>query len=263
MKRFSVILAVLAATLFAAGPASAAPLSSASLGLADQHGKAAGHDKEKKDNPGQAKGHSKPNPGQANGHSKPNPGNGKAGAPGQVKKAVAAPADGAGAPADPGADNGNDASENENKKITYCHVPPGNPANGHLITTSVNAITPGHTNHSGDIIPPFSFVKHGETVTFPGQNWDAAGRAALDNGCAVPAGTDPAAGTDEVDPAVVTGQVKDASLTATDDPADTGSQSVLDAVLPETGGARLALLLVGLGLVAAGAVVLARRRAIG
>jgi LPXTG-motif cell wall-anchored protein len=253
MKRFGVVLAVLAAALLAAGPASAATVPSAALGQADNSGKAKGHDKP---HPGQAKGHDQPHPGQAKG---------KDNAPGQIKKAAPAPA-AEPAPAAPRTDNGRGASQNQNKKVTFCHVPPGNPANGHLITTSVNAITPGHTNHDGDIIPPFSFVKHGETVTFPGQHWDAAGRAALDNGCAAPAAaaaavTSSTPGSDEVAPAVATGRVKDASLTAANDADDT--QSVLDAVLPETGGARLALLLVGLGLVVAGAAVLVRRRAIG
>jgi LPXTG-motif cell wall-anchored protein len=260
MKRFCIVLAVLAAALLAAGPASAATVPSAALGQADNSGKAKGHDKP---HPGKAKGHDEPHPGKGNGHDKPHPGQGKGkeNAPGQIKKAAPAPAADEPAPADPRSDDGTDASQNQNKKVTYCHVPPGNPANGHLITTSVNAITPGHTNHSGDIIPPFSFVKHGETVTFPGQHWDAAGRAALDNGCAAPAAVTPSTpGTDEVDPAVATSRVKDASLTAANDSDDT--QSVLDAALPETGGARVALLLVGLGLVAAGAVVLVRRRAI-
>ncbi|WP_452222616.1 hypothetical protein [Lacinutrix chionoecetis] len=40
--------------------------------------------------------------------------------------------------------------KNNPKKITICHIPPGNPDNMHLITISVNALQT-HLNH-GDMI---------------------------------------------------------------------------------------------------------------
>ena len=182
--------------------------------------------------------------------------NGNATAPGQLKKA--------GEAADPrGGDGPNEASDNENKKITFCHVPPGNPANGHLITTSVNAIQPGHVNHPGDIIPPFTFIKHGETVSFAGQNWDAEGRATLANGCDAVAGNGDDTDESDTSAAAVGGvnaeaaAVRDAkTVSANEGEVD----SFVDGLLPNTGGPRLAVLALALGLMGAGALVLVRHR---
>ncbi|RAJ16202.1 hypothetical protein [Olleya aquimaris] len=44
----------------------------------------------------------------------------------------------------------NKKGNNNNNKITICHIPPGNPANMHQITISVNALQ-AHLDH-GDII---------------------------------------------------------------------------------------------------------------
>lgn len=217
MKRVCTFFAILSLTLLPVGAASAATQTS--------HG----------DNLGKATGHTKDNPGKAKGHAKTNPG--KAAAPGQLKKS---------SPAGVGASSkANSKSQNENKKITFCHVPPGNPANGQRITTSVYAIQPGHTNHPGDIIPPFSFVKQGKTVSFSGQNWDADGRATFANGC-FPAVASGGASVDQ------DGQVGGVML-------DDGS-GLVDGMLPEAGGQRVAVLVAGLGLVAAGAAVLFRNR---
>ncbi|KQY59888.1 hypothetical protein ASD11_10240 [Aeromicrobium sp. Root495] len=186
--------------------------------------------------------------------------------PGQVKKNLGANGDGTGGAngnGDAAGDNASPRSENENKKITFCHVPPGNPDNGHAITTSVNAITPGHTNHTGDIIPPFTYVKHGKTVSFPGQNWGPGAQAIIDAGCKGSATSTPAEPTD--DPTSTAGVVESANeqlplksvVSATDKKA---RSNIIDAILPNTGGARLAVLLVGLALLAGGALLLARRR---
>lgn len=43
-----------------------------------------------------------------------------------------------------------DSQAHEDKKITICHIPPGNPENAHTITISVNAL-PAHMAH-GDLI---------------------------------------------------------------------------------------------------------------
>ncbi|WP_375002332.1 LPXTG cell wall anchor domain-containing protein [Aeromicrobium sp. CTD01-1L150] len=205
-------------------------------------------------------------------------GKGRAQAPGQLKKDGTGASNrkhagsGSGMARGSGSVNANPRSQNENKKITYCHVPPGNPDNGHVITTSVNAITPGHTNHSGDIIPPFSYVKHGKTTSFPGQNWGPDAQEIIDAGCKkgeapVPGGVDESSGGGTGDPTTSggaaqasktsDGQLKDVSATG----GAATEKSALPALLPDTGGARLALLLAGLGLLVGGGLLLARRRA--
>lgn len=206
---------------------------------------------------------------------------GRAGAPGQVKKNP--PSTGTG---DTGDTNGtgtgstagdtgssgtsqggtaNPRSVNENKKVTFCHVPPGNPENGHVITTSVNAITPGHTNHENDIIPPFSYVKHGQARTFPGQNWGPDAQAVIDRGCKdVAAALDDAADpVVSAHPALSTetlGQDTSTSTSAVAGKSASDGGFFLDGVLPRTGGARLGVLLAGLALLLGGAALMVRRR---
>jgi hypothetical protein len=76
--------------------------------------------------------------------------------------------------------------------VTICHAtPPDTAANGwQSITIDDDAIvTSGHTEHSADIIPSFSYWakdSHGVWTKqhFDGQNWDAAGELILNNGCA-------------------------------------------------------------------------------
>ncbi len=45
------------------------------------------------------------------------------------------------------------AQEDGQGKITICHVPPGNPANAHSLTVSVNGWN-GHQRHKGDYAGP-------------------------------------------------------------------------------------------------------------
>jgi len=292
----NVAVAVVAVTLVSGGAASAAP-SGTSLVQRDEPGKS--------DPPGVAKGQDQrtdhptpaatgkpttspkpkpkpavttPAPTATATATKPNPG-----------KAVGRTKTGTGTPT-PRAGDGNSpssASGNENTTITFCHVPPGNPAQGHVITTSVNAISPGHVNHPGDIIPPFSYLKQGRTVSFAGQNWDAAGQQALANGCTSVASaargssTTSDASTGSSAPAVPaapaapavpsSGPTPGTSLT-TGDPqtgisttslsadAPTKDESVIEGLLPNTGGARLGLLVAGVALVAGGTALVARRR---
>ena len=72
------------------------------------------------------------------------------------------------------------------KKVEFCHAT-GSENNPYvLIETSVNAFfQAGHDTHQNfeDIVPPFSYLKQGEVINFPGLNWDAAGQAFLENGC--------------------------------------------------------------------------------
>ena len=48
-------------------------------------------------------------------------------------------------------DGGKDGKD-DGKKVTICHIPPGNPANAHTITVSVNAVR-AHLAH-GDTVGP-------------------------------------------------------------------------------------------------------------
>lgn len=47
--------------------------------------------------------------------------------------------------------NGGNKPPKDNKKITICHIPPGNPDNAHTITISENA-WPAHQKHHGDYV---------------------------------------------------------------------------------------------------------------
>lgn len=54
-------------------------------------------------------------------------------------------------------------------KITICHVPPGNPANAHSITVSVNGWN-GHQHHQGDYAGPCHGTEGGpDAGTPPGE----------------------------------------------------------------------------------------------
>ncbi len=70
-------------------------------------------------------------------------------------------------------------------KIGICHLPPGNPANGQSISVDFDSIIngTGHGNDGLDIIPPFDYVKQGVPGSFPGQNWTTEGQAQYGNDC--------------------------------------------------------------------------------
>lgn len=77
------------------------------------------------------------------------------------------------------------ADDGDTKTVTFCHAT-GNDDKFVLKTTSLNAFYhEGHGTHQDgrDIVPPFTQMKNGESVSFPGLNWDAAGRAFLENDC--------------------------------------------------------------------------------
>ncbi|MET0953351.1 MAG: LPXTG cell wall anchor domain-containing protein, partial [Aeromicrobium sp.] len=127
-------------------------------------------------------------------------------------------------------------------------------------STSVHAVSPGHTNHAGDVIPPFTYVKDGETMQFAGQNWDAAAAALLDSGCRRAAGSGIAAsGTTAAREAVESSTASGVEGAFAERSASRTDEGVLDAILPDTGGARLGLLVLGVGLVAAGGWLVSRR----
>lgn len=83
----------------------------------------------------------------------------------------------------------NPGNSNPGNKVTLCHAT-GSATNPFVvITVNANGAVNGHAgaSHQGgrDIIPPFDYNRGGETVHFPGQNWDAQGQATLANGCEV------------------------------------------------------------------------------
>jgi hypothetical protein len=85
-------------------------------------------------------------------------------------------------------------SNNGSEKISYCHAKPADTAkNGwNYLTTSVNAFfKSGHPQHAADIVPPFTYEKQGQTINFPGMNWDAEGQAVFNNGCKAPETPEP------------------------------------------------------------------------
>ena len=71
------------------------------------------------------------------------------------------------------------------QKVTICHRVGG--PNYVAITPASVAALKGHAkNHPLDIIPAFTYVERGETITFPGQNLTEEGLAILGNQCVVP-----------------------------------------------------------------------------
>ncbi|MDJ0336446.1 LPXTG cell wall anchor domain-containing protein [Salinibacterium sp. G-O1] len=72
------------------------------------------------------------------------------------------------------------------KKVEFCHATASASNPYVMVDTSVNAFyNAGHDTHQNfeDIVPPFSYVKQGQTINFPGLNWNAAGQAIFNNGC--------------------------------------------------------------------------------
>lgn len=72
------------------------------------------------------------------------------------------------------------------KKVSLCHSAGGNKYVS--IEVASAAALAGHSSeHPEDIIPPFTYKEKGAEKTFPGQNWNASGQAAFNNGCVPPA----------------------------------------------------------------------------
>lgn len=69
-------------------------------------------------------------------------------------------------------------------QVTFCHYSGNN--TWHTITAAPEVVfNSGHDTHQDgkDIIPDFEYVKQGQTVAFPGLNYDATGKATLANNC--------------------------------------------------------------------------------
>lgn len=73
------------------------------------------------------------------------------------------------------------------KKVTFCHATASESNPYVRISTSVSAFfMAGHDTHQDfeDIVPPFSYVKQGQLINFPGLNWGPDSQVFVDNGCA-------------------------------------------------------------------------------
>lgn len=82
------------------------------------------------------------------------------------------------------------SNSNPHPNVTFCHATGSNTNPYVQITTNANGVISGHVNHQDtrDIIPEFTYVDHGVTKHFPGQNLTSEGLAILHNGCQVPHG---------------------------------------------------------------------------
>lgn len=72
-------------------------------------------------------------------------------------------------------------------KVTFCHATESDTNPFVRVTTSVNAFfNAGHDTHQElrDVVPPFTYIKHGVTISFPGLNWTEGAGTFIDNGCA-------------------------------------------------------------------------------
>lgn len=76
----------------------------------------------------------------------------------------------------------NGGDNNPHNQVTLCHAT-GQPNTFVEITVNANGAVSGHSNHSKDIIPPFTYNDNGTDKNFPGQNWTAEGQAILNNHC--------------------------------------------------------------------------------
>lgn len=83
-----------------------------------------------------------------------------------------------------------DPLEDPAGKVTLCHRV-GGPQYVRITVAPQGALNGHGSKHSLDIIPPFTYRQGRREVTFPGQNWDAAGRATWSNGCVAPPSPEP------------------------------------------------------------------------
>ncbi len=74
--------------------------------------------------------------------------------------------------------------------VAICHRV-GGPQYVRIVVAAQGAYNGHAKNHGLDIIPPFSFTQGRRTISFPGQNWDAAGQAIFRNGCVPPPSPQP------------------------------------------------------------------------
>ncbi|CAN5708413.1 hypothetical protein BH24CHL5_BH24CHL5_02020 [soil metagenome] len=76
--------------------------------------------------------------------------------------------------------------------LTICHATPAEVNPYVVITPSISSegfVEGGHSDHTGDIIPPYYYAPTG--FHYDGLNWDAEGQAIYENDCNVPEPTAP------------------------------------------------------------------------
>lgn len=72
------------------------------------------------------------------------------------------------------------------KKVQFCHWKPAEKNPYEFLDTSVNAFfNSGHNDHANDIVPPFTYSKFGEPMSFPGLNWNPETEKIWDNECEI------------------------------------------------------------------------------
>jgi hypothetical protein len=69
-------------------------------------------------------------------------------------------------------------------KVPICHATGSN--SNPYVSQSVSYSSVLNGANSGDIIPPFTYIKGGVSGSYPGQNWDAAHQAIYNNACKLP-----------------------------------------------------------------------------
>lgn len=92
-------------------------------------------------------------------------------------------------------DKDKDKDKDKDGKVTLCHAT-GHGKGWETISPNVHGAVAGHAgidHQSGlDIIPPFTYEHGEETVSFPGQNWDAQGQEIWHKKCQQPPKDKPA-----------------------------------------------------------------------
>lgn len=85
-------------------------------------------------------------------------------------------------------DNGNNGDDNPGNKVTICHATSSQTNPYVQIKVNANGSVSGHSGHSNDIIPPFTYNDNGSNKNFPGLNWTTHGQAIYNNNCVDPGG---------------------------------------------------------------------------
>ncbi|WP_212746918.1 hypothetical protein [Sinomonas gamaensis] len=128
-------------------------------------------------------------------------------------------------------------------KVTICHATGSETNPFVVITVDKASIAEAHGEHQDqrDIIPAFTYVNgKGQTISFPGLNWTASGKAIWDNGCKVPKPSPTPKPTKTPTPTPTKTETKTPTptptKTETKTPTPTATQSTTAPVVPGVGG---------------------------